>query len=87
MQDKDLSEEEEKNLSKELVKQNEVSTVGLTSTMMKTLDDTMGSLNYVVIILIVSAGLLAFVVLYNLSNVNISEKNKRTCNNKSFRFL
>lgn len=42
--------------------------------MMKTLDDTMGSLNYVVIILIVSAGLLAFVVLYNLSNVNISER-------------
>ncbi len=74
MQDKDLSEEEEKNLSKELVKQNEVSTVGLTSTMMKTLDDTMGSLNYVVIILIVSAGLLAFVVLYNLSNVNISDR-------------
>ena len=74
MQDKELSEEEEKNLSKELVKQNEVSTVGLTSTMMKTLDDTMGSLNYVVIILIVSAGLLAFVVLYNLSNVNISER-------------
>lgn len=74
MQDKDLSEEEEKNLSKELVKQNEVSTVGLSSTMKKTLDDTMDSLNYVVIILIVSAGLLAFVVLYNLSNVNISER-------------
>lgn len=74
MQDKDLSEEEEKSLSKELVKQNEVSTVGLSSTMKKTLDDTMDSLNYVVIILIVSAGLLAFVVLYNLSNVNISER-------------
>ena len=41
---------------------------------MKTLDDTMNSLNYVVVILIVSAGLLAFVVLYNLSNVNISER-------------
>lgn len=34
----------------------------------------MNSLNYVVVILIVSAGLLAFVVLYNLSNVNISER-------------
>ena len=34
----------------------------------------MNSLNYVVLILIVSAGLLAFVVLYNLSNVNISER-------------
>ena len=41
---------------------------------MKTLDDTMSSLNYVVIVLIVSAGLLAFVVLYNLSNINISER-------------
>ena len=30
----------------------------------------------VVIILIVSAGLLAFVVLYNLSNINISERQK-----------
>ncbi len=36
--------------------------------------DTIKSLDYVVIILIVSAGLLAFVVLYNLSNVNISER-------------
>lgn len=36
----------------------------------------MSSLNYVVIILIVSAGLLAFVVLYNLSNINISERQK-----------
>ena len=41
---------------------------------MNMLDDTMKSLNYVVVILIVSAGLLAFVVLYNLSNVNISER-------------
>ena len=41
---------------------------------MNSLDDTMKSLNYVVLILIVSAGLLAFVVLYNLSNVNISER-------------
>ena len=41
---------------------------------MNMLDDTMKSLNYVVVILIVSAGLLAFVVLYNLANVNISER-------------
>ena len=34
----------------------------------------MSSLNYVVIILIVSSGLLAFVVLFNLANINISER-------------
>lgn len=74
IQGNNLSEEQEEKLSKDLVSQNEVSTVTLTSTIMKTLDDTMSSLNYVAVILIVSAGMLAFVVLYNLSNVNISER-------------
>lgn len=36
--------------------------------------DTIKSLNYVVLLMIVSAGALAFVVLYNLNNVNISER-------------
>lgn len=74
IKDNNLDESQEEVLMKELVGKNEVSTVILTSTTMKTLDDTMNSLNYVVIILIVSAGLLAFVVLYNLANVNISER-------------
>ena len=52
----------------------EVSSASRISTMMGSLDDTLKSLDYVVIILIVSAGLLAFVVLYNLANVNISER-------------
>ena len=74
IKDNNLDESQEEVLMKELVGKNEVSTVILTSMTMKTLDDTMNSLNYVVIILIVSAGLLAFVVLYNLANVNISER-------------
>lgn len=74
LKDNNLSEEQEEEISKELVNKNEVSTVSLTSSIMRTLDDTMNSLNYVVVILIISAGLLAFVVLYNLSNVNISER-------------
>ncbi|MEG2348501.1 MAG: FtsX-like permease family protein [Clostridia bacterium] len=36
--------------------------------------DAMKSLNSVVLVLIISAGLLAFIVLYNLSNINISER-------------
>ena len=74
IQDKNLSEEQEESVMQEMVAQNEVLTVTLTKTTMKTLDDTMSSLNYVVVILIVSAGLLAFVVLYNLSNINIGER-------------
>lgn len=69
-----LSEEQEENLATEIMNQSEVASVSRISTAMDMLDDTMKSLNYVVIILIVSAGLLAFVVLYNLSNVNISER-------------
>ena len=52
----------------------QVSSLTNISIAIRALDDTMKSLDYIVIILIVSAGLLAFVVLYNLSNVNISER-------------
>jgi putative ABC transport system permease protein len=69
-----LSEEQEETLATEIMNQSEVASISRISTVMSMLDDTMKSLNYVVIILIVSAGLLAFVVLYNLSNVNISER-------------
>ena len=74
IQDNNLNEEQEEAVMQEMVAQNEVSTATLTTTTMKILDDTMNSLNYVVVVLIVSAGLLAFVVLYNLSNINISER-------------
>ena len=74
VKDKELNEKEQDDFSTEIISQNEVSTVILTSDIMGILDNTMNSLNYVVLILIVSAGLLAFVVLYNLSNVNISER-------------
>ena len=69
-----LSEKQETNLATEIMNQSEVASISRNSSIMNLLDDTMKSLNYVVIILIVSAGLLAFVVLYNLSNVNISER-------------
>lgn len=69
-----ISEEQEERLATEIMNEAEVATISRISTVMGMLDDTMKSLNYVVVILIVSAGLLAFVVLYNLSNVNISER-------------
>ena len=71
---KDITEEQEEDLVAQLMEDNEVSSITRTSTIMSTLDDTLVSLNYVMLILIVSAGLLAFVVLYNLANINISER-------------
>ena len=70
----DLDATQEEELATDIMNQKEAASISRISTSMNALDDTMKSLNYVVIILIVSAGLLAFVVLYNLSNVNISER-------------
>ena len=36
----------------------------------------MRSLDFVIWVLIISAGLLAFVVLYNLNNINITERRR-----------
>ena len=40
------------------------------------LDDMLGTLDSVIVVLIVSAGMLAFVVLYNLNNININERKR-----------
>ena len=73
-QDNNLEEGKEEALAKDLMENNEISSVSSTSDAIQTMDEAMESLDYVVVVLIVSAGLLAFVVLYNLSNVNISER-------------
>ena len=65
---------DEDKLSKELLDNSKISSITLTSSLMKTMDDTLSAMNAVVYVLIVSAGLLAFIVLYNLANVNISER-------------
>ena len=40
------------------------------------LDDMLESLDIVIVVLIISAGLLAFLVLYNLNNINITERKR-----------
>ena len=70
----ELTEEQEDALSKEIIDTGYAAGVSTTSDAKSMVDDMVSSLNYVVVILIVSSGLLAFVVLYNLANVNISER-------------
>ncbi|MEF9998114.1 MAG: FtsX-like permease family protein [Lachnospiraceae bacterium] len=50
--------------------------VNYTNSIRKQLDDMLKSLNLVIIVLIVSAGMLAFVVLYDLNNININERQR-----------
>lgn len=61
-------------LAREIMNNPKVSSVSNIDSMKDTIDDMMGLMKYVVWVLIVSAGLLAFVVLYNLATVNISER-------------
>ena len=70
----ELTSEEQDTLASEIMIQSEVASVSNIESMIDKVDDMMSLLNYVVIVLIIAAGLLAFVVLYNLSNVNISER-------------
>lgn len=64
----------ETNLSNKLSQDSKVASVGFNSGVKDSFSDTVSSLNIVVIVMIISAGALAFVVLYNLTNVNISER-------------
>ncbi len=70
----DNSEEDEKVLSEKILKMENVSSVNFTAKSRRDFDKTMKSLNSVVILIIICANLLAFVVLYNLTNVNITER-------------
>ena len=53
-----------------------VTSVSFTTDVSRSFADIVKNIDYIVIVLIVSAGLLAFVVLYNLTNINITERQK-----------
>lgn len=67
-------EKVENELAQEWMGKDHVSSVSIYSGMAETFQDTLDSLGFVVVVLVIAAGLLAFVVLYNLTNVNISER-------------
>lgn len=52
----------------------EVSRVELNQALRERIDSMMGSLNAIVVLVVFCAGMLAFVVLYNLTNINITER-------------
>lgn len=63
-------------LAKSILKIDGITSVTMNSTTQASLDDTMSNLMLIVVLMIVSAGLLAFVVLYNLNNINITERTR-----------
>lgn len=71
---KNPSVDVESELAKKLSKVEHLNGSSFNTATKETYKDTIKNLNYVVVIMILSAGSLAFVVLYNLTNVNISER-------------
>ncbi|MBR7092274.1 MAG: FtsX-like permease family protein [Clostridia bacterium] len=59
-----------------LLRTGNVSAVTFTAAMQDSFADVVKNMNYIVAVLILSAGLLALVVLYNLININLTERRK-----------
>ncbi|MDF2951270.1 MAG: hypothetical protein K0S18_853 [Anaerocolumna sp.] len=82
-----MTQESEDAMALKLLELPVVTNITYTSDLQKQLDDMLNSLNIVVFVLIVAAGLLAFVVLYNLNNININERQRELATLKVLGFL
>lgn len=72
----DTSDDFEHQLGQKLMDINGVDSVTFYSSLQENFTDMIASISMVVVVLVISAAALAFVVLYNLSNVNISERTR-----------
>lgn len=63
-------------LSDELLSIESVRTVGYNDETIDSYEKMLGSVNSIVVVLVVAAAALAFVVLYNLTNINITERQR-----------
>ncbi len=87
MKTNDTSEAFETDLAAGLLEHPACLGVSMTTALQTKIDRMLKSLNLVVVVLIVSAGLLAFVVLYNLNNINITERRREMATIKVLGFF
>lgn len=73
---KSTSNSSENKMSKTLASIKNIGSVSYKNNMYIDYNKSMKSINSVVLILIISAGVLAFVVIYNLTNININERKR-----------
>ena len=66
--------QENRELSEKLLTCDVVSAVAVNADMLSQINKMMGSLDAVVLLVILCAGALAFIVIYNLTNINITER-------------
>lgn len=70
-----------------LLSSEDVNTISFVSDIKNTFDDMIKNITYIVYVLIISSGALAFVVLYNLTNINITEREKEIATIKVLGFF
>lgn len=87
MKYQDTSSNYETALGEKIMTYDGVAVISFTSDLIDQIDNMLRSLDIVIVVLIVSAGLLAFVVLYNLNNINITERQRELATLKVLGFF
>ena len=82
-----LEEEARDALAEKILRCPSATSVTFTQDTARDFSDTFKSIDMIVVLLIVCAGLLAFVVLYNLTNINITERQKEIATLKVLGFF
>lgn len=81
------SESQKDALAEDLLEDSEVVSVSYSEAGIGNFKDMLNTLNLVVVVMIVFAGALAFVVLYNLTNINIAERTREIATIKVLGFF
>lgn len=72
----DVSEDVESQIGTDYLERDDVAGISFTSSISDDFKDMVSSMNMIVLVMIVCAGALAIVVLYNLTNINLAERNR-----------
>ncbi|MBQ4366076.1 MAG: FtsX-like permease family protein [Clostridia bacterium] len=72
----DLTTEQKDNLAKDLMAEYSINALAYQEDIQSSFDTLFDALGYIVVVMVVSAGLLSLIVLYNLSSINIHERIK-----------
>lgn len=72
----ELDTDLEKAIGADYLGRSDVAAISFTSTVIQEFKDMISSMNMIVLVMIISAGALAIVVLYNLTNINLAERNR-----------
>ena len=84
---KDKYKDQLEEIGQKIMESPAVLSISYTSSTVEMVDRMLSTLGSVIVVLIVSAGMLAFVVLYNLNNINITERQRELATLKVLGFF